>query len=236
MKTINPGQHPQEAYSRPQAQQPGMLPPKNQQQWNGYPQRDQQGPRKDFNLIPMTNNQIFLYLIQKGLVEPKPLVPPLKPPHHGYNANTRRDFHAGSPRHTTEKCLDLKFKVWDLLNRKIISFTVENPNVMNNPTLGHNGPTVNVIEGSKDNILIKEVDQVKTHMARICEKLTGCEMFEKLHADCKVRLFNPDKCEKMKKFLQLMMDQGMVQIGYSKKVEDISSIESQGNSLIEIPC
>ena len=62
----------------------------------------------------------------------------------------------------------------------------------------------------------------------ICEKLIGYELFEKLHANCKVCLLNSNKCEKMKKFFQQTMDQGLVQIGCSKKGEDLSAIEPQG--------
>lgn len=76
-----------------------------------------------------------------------------------------------------------QYKVQDLLNRNIISFTAKNPYIKNNPMSGHNGPTVNVIKGSEDNTLIKEVDQVKTPMNRIREKLIGYEIFEKLHTD-----------------------------------------------------
>lgn len=100
---------------------------------------------------------------------------------------------------------------------------------------GYTGPTVNAIEGSKDNILIQRVDQVKNLMSRIREKLIDYELFEKLHADCKVCLLNPDKCKKMKKCLQQMMDQGLVQIRYMKKMEDVSVIESQGRIPFEIP-
>lgn len=95
----------------------------------------------------------------------------------------------------------LKFKVQDLLNRKINYFTKENLNVKNNPLPGHASPTINAIEGLEDNVLVKRVNQVKTTMTRIGEKLIGYEMFEKLHADCKVCLLNPDKCEKMKRCL-----------------------------------
>ncbi|KAI5428922.1 hypothetical protein KIW84_033784 [Lathyrus oleraceus] len=108
-------------YFKPQAQQPREPPPQNQQQ-NGYPRRDQQRPRKDFDLIPMMHTRILPYLLQRGLVETRPLAPlPIPPPH-----GARCDSHVGSPGHTTEKCLALKFKVLGLLDRKVISFTSEN--------------------------------------------------------------------------------------------------------------
>ncbi|KAI5397789.1 hypothetical protein KIW84_063564 [Lathyrus oleraceus] len=61
--TVNPNQHPQQAYFMPQAQQLRAPPPQNQQR-NGYPQRDQQRPRKEFDPIPMMYTQILPYLLQ----------------------------------------------------------------------------------------------------------------------------------------------------------------------------
>ena len=94
---------------------------------------------------------------------------PLTPPPHGYDVNPKCDFYDGSQGNTNENYLDLKFKVQDLLNRKIISFTIENPNVKNNLMIGHDGPTINAIEESEDNMLIQGVDQIKTLMSRIHE-------------------------------------------------------------------
>lgn len=119
-----------------------------------------------------------------------------RPPPRNFDANARWDYHAGSQGHTTDKCLDLKFKVQDFLNHKIISFTEENSNMKNNPLSEHNGPTVNAIEGSEDNVLIREVDQVKTHMTRIREKLIGYELFEKFHTDCEVYHLIPTNVRK----------------------------------------
>lgn len=162
----------------------------------------------------MTYAQILPYLIKKGLVERKPLPPVPTPPPCNFDINARCDYHAGSPGHTTKKCIAFKYKVKDLLKHKIIYFTTENPNIKNNPIPGHAGPTINVVEVSEDNVLIRKINQVKTHMTRIHEKLIGYEKFEKLHANCEVCLLNLDKCKKVKKCLQLMMDQGLVQIGY----------------------
>lgn len=72
-------------------------------------------------------------------------------------------------------------------------------------------------------------------MSRIFERFIGYEVFEELHGDFKICRSNPDKCEKMNRCLQQMMNQGFVQIGYSNKIEDVSSIEFQGNLTFEIP-
>ena len=125
----------------------------------------------EFDPIPTTYTKVLSYLIQKGLVEIKPLAPPSNSLPHGYDVNSRCDFHDGSPGHTTKKCLELKFKVQDLLELNIISFTLEGPNVKGNPMSGHIGPTINVVEGLYNTVLTQMVDQVKTLMSKIHEKL-----------------------------------------------------------------
>lgn len=185
--------------------------------------------------IPTTYTQVLPYLIQKGLVEIKPLSPPPNLLPRDYDANVGCDFHAGSPGHTTEKCLELKFKVQDLLDLKIISFTPEGPNVKGSSNPGHGGPTINTVEGLDNTVLTQMVDQVKTPVSKIHEKLNGYKAFEELHANCKICLVNPDLCERMNKCLQQMMDKGLIQIGYTIKLEYVSFIESQGHTPFEIP-
>lgn len=75
---------------------------------------------------------------------------------------------------------------------------------------------------------------MKTHMTRIHKKLIGYKMFERFYDVCKVCLLNPYKRERMKKCIQQIMDQGMVQIGYKKKIEDLSGIESHRHIPFEI--
>lgn len=157
-------------------------------------------------------------------METRPLAPPLTPPPRGYDADDICDFHVGSPGHTTERCLDLKFKVQDFLDHKAISFTTENSNVKNNPMTGHNGPNIKAIENSEGSVLVQRVDQIKTFMYRIFERLIGYEVFEELHDNCKICRSNPYKCEKMKRCLQQMINPSLVQIGYSKKIEYVSAI------------
>lgn len=65
-------------------------------------------------------------------------------------------------------------------------------------------------------------------MSKIIEIFIGYEVFEELHGDCKVCRSNPDKCEKMKRCFQQMMNQVLIQIGYSRNIDDIVVIESQG--------
>lgn len=79
------------------------------------------------------------------------------------------------------------------------------------------------------------IDQVKTPISNIQEKLFGYKAFEELHANCKMFLINPDTCGRMKECLQQMINEGLVQIGYMRKLEDVSAIEYHGHTPFEIP-
>jgi hypothetical protein len=115
------------------APQPWVIPPSQQQpgqqQHNGYPKKNQYGPgsiskRRNvhFDPVPIPYGQILPYLIQKGMVEPKPL-PPVEPPYPShFNINARCDYHAGSPGHNIEICKAFKYKAQELIDRKLLSF------------------------------------------------------------------------------------------------------------------
>ncbi|MCI58847.1 gag-pol polyprotein, partial [Trifolium medium] len=78
-----------------------------------------------FDPVPMSYGQILPYLIQKGMLEPKPL-PPKVPPYPPYfDVNARCDYHAGSPRHNIENFKGFKYKVQELIDRKLLSFKDE---------------------------------------------------------------------------------------------------------------
>ncbi|PNX54459.1 gag-pol polyprotein, partial [Trifolium pratense] len=97
------------------------------------PKKNQQSPERKnvpfnqmhFDRIPVLYDQILPYLIQKGLVEPRPL-PPIKQPYSpGFDINVRCDYHAGSPGHSVEDCRAFKYKVQELIDRKLLSFKKE---------------------------------------------------------------------------------------------------------------
>jgi hypothetical protein len=125
--------------------------------------------------------------------------------------------------------------VQELIDRKLLSFKEESPNVKTNPLPGHASSSVNAVEEIEEFEVVKEVAKVKTPMSVIREKLIGFDLFEEMHSSCEICSTNPANCQKMKKCLQELMDQGLVQIGYSKGVADVAVLESQGLTPIEIP-
>lgn len=69
--------------------------------------------------------------------------------------NARCNYHVGLPGHTTENFKALKYKVQELIDRKLLSFKEESPNVENNLLPNHVGPLINAVKELEDNSLIK---------------------------------------------------------------------------------
>jgi hypothetical protein len=169
------------------------------------------------------------------MVEPKPLAPLTPPYPPSYDVNAKCEYHAGAPGHNIESCKAFKYKVQELLDRKLISFKEESPNVKTNPLSGHASSSVNAVEEIEEFEVVKEVDSVKTTIFVIREKLIEYDVFEEMHSNCEICSTNPANYQKMKKCLQELMDQGLVQIGYSRGGADVAVLESQGLIPIEIP-
>jgi hypothetical protein len=112
---IAQGKYPQQVYHMPLPQKesrPGA-------------QNNSEKKNVHFDPVPMPYGQILPYLIQKGMVEPKSL-PPKVPPYPSYfDVNAKCEYHAGSPGHTIENCKGFKYKVQELIDRKLLSFKEE---------------------------------------------------------------------------------------------------------------
>lgn len=68
-----------------------------------------------------------------------------------FDSNSICDFHARAPGNSTEECKELKNRVQDLIDSKVISFTPQGPNINNNHIPGHAGPSINVMEKVVEN-------------------------------------------------------------------------------------
>nr|KYP33674.1 hypothetical protein KK1_045461 [Cajanus cajan] len=91
--------------------------------------------------------ELFPLLLQNSLVVPCPMKP-IEPPYpRGYDINAKCDYHAGAIGHSIENCRALKTKVQTKAGW--LKFKEDNPNIGNNPPLGHGGSTVNSVEGNR---------------------------------------------------------------------------------------
>ncbi|XP_050890981.1 uncharacterized protein LOC127096459 [Lathyrus oleraceus] len=220
---------PQYQAPQPQFQAP---PPQHQQRNQPRPvqqQRpNQQRPYQQYNNvnttpIPMSYTQLLPYLIQNGTVVPRELPPMPKPHKPWYDENARCAFHANSEGHTTENCKVFKLQVQELIDQKILSFA-DVPNVGNNPLPKHDSSSVNAIESSTDDGLIKDVFKLKTLLTVVHARLMEAELMNGVHDSCVVCSSNPDQCGEFKSYLQRLMDQRVIQFTREKIDEDVAVV------------
>lgn len=117
----------------------------------------------------------------------------------------------------------------ELVDTNLLTFKELGPNVKKNPLVGHL-PSINSIEGFVETKMIKEVEKVKTLMLIIHSKLIKVWIIQEVHGFCEICLSSTDECEKLKKCLQELINQGTIHIGRSKSGESISTLEP-----LEIP-
>ncbi|XP_058746519.1 uncharacterized protein LOC131619443 [Vicia villosa] len=103
--------------------------------WRNHQQnRHQQGrqrrrkPKRVYDAIPMTHDELLSELLKLSLVETKQLDPVSFPYPEGFDPDVSCGYHAGAPGHSTEDCQPFKDKVQDLIDAKAIAFTPEGQN------------------------------------------------------------------------------------------------------------
>ncbi|KAK4731886.1 hypothetical protein R3W88_024874 [Solanum pinnatisectum] len=67
-----------------------------------------------------------------------------------YRPDQRCAYHSNNIGHDTEDCINLKHKIQDLIDQKVVSLQTVAPNVNSNPLPNHRGVTINMIETDDD--------------------------------------------------------------------------------------
>src|SRR3954469_3396258 len=150
--------------------------------------------------------------------------PPPSPLPPGYDANARCEFHSGAPGHTIEKCRALKYKVQDLLDDKLISFTPTGPNVQNNPMPPHAG-TTNAVELCDEQILVTDVNEVKMPLAMVREHLVQQRILCELHDFCLQCSSTPEECARLRDEIQKLMDEGVIRVEKIVPDDEVAILE-----------
>src|SRR3954463_9480101 len=110
---------------------------KDQQRGQGVQDKWKSKPKRSFTPLHMPLSQALQQLLNQNLIT---LLPPYSLPANptpGYKYHARCAYHSNSPGHDTEDCWQLKHKIQDLIDEKIIGFNShEKPpmaNIMHNP-------------------------------------------------------------------------------------------------------
>ncbi|KAK4722188.1 hypothetical protein R3W88_012421 [Solanum pinnatisectum] len=74
-----------------------------------------------------------------------------------YKPDQRCAYHSNNVGHDTEDCINLKHKIQDLIDQKVVSLQTVEPNVNSNPLPNHGGVTINMIETDEDWCMTKAI-------------------------------------------------------------------------------
>lgn len=103
-------------------------------------------PRREFTPLSEPLSQIFQKLVDLKIMEPVPQKPVSNPPPSWFKANETCAYHSNAPGHATDKCLILKHRIQDMINRgEILVQSEPAPNVHQNPLPRHEGAGINMI-------------------------------------------------------------------------------------------
>ncbi|XP_050876026.1 uncharacterized protein LOC127079686 [Lathyrus oleraceus] len=183
------------------------------------------GNRPQVDKIPVSYSDLVPYLIHVGKIIPKELPAGTPPFRANHDPNASCAYHTEFIRHSTENCWALKYKIQDLINQNILTFSEEKPNVKTNHLPNHSGASVNaVIEEASTEVILK-VEEVKTPMSVVLQKLEQYGFLEEVHDDCTICEFDPDICEQLKGCLQVLMDQGLIQFSKSQATKEVAIVE-----------
>ncbi|XP_050888863.1 uncharacterized protein LOC127094035 [Lathyrus oleraceus] len=186
-------------------------------------QNRRQGGKPLIPQIPMSYTELYPSLLKKGLVVPRPLGPPPDPLPPYYNPNAHCLFHEGSPGHDLEGCYVLKHIVRELIKKKILSFGDTSPNVKNNPLPTHG--SVNAIDDESDEGLILDATKIKTPLRDFHAKLVEAGLLKNYHKSCEECTIGPKGCEMVRKDIQELINQGVLQVSGRMKKNEVAVIE-----------
>jgi hypothetical protein len=150
-----------------------------------------------------------------------------------YKQGSTCEYHSGAEGHTIENCKAFKYEVQRLIDQKLLSFKEAGPNVKGNPLPSHSGAGVNMVANAEG--LIRDVSNIQTPLISVREALLSYDQFSAMHASCEVCEKDPSHCAKMKECLQKLMDQGLVQIGYSRKEDMVTMVDQHEHEKVLKP-
>lgn len=166
----------------------------------------------------MTYTNLLPSLIAQNLIEKRdaPLVSAKLPI--WYKPNECCAFHSDALGHDTENCFVFKW-VQGLVRLGMIKLD-DMPNVETNPFLEHGA--VNMI--IEDENLIMDILKMKTPLVHVHLKLFNTCILKQNHDKCSVCLRDSKGCFDMQKYIQMLISNGVLQVGGKKKNDEVSVI------------
>lgn len=129
-----------------------------------------------------------------------------------YKADPHCAFHQGAPGHDIENFFTLKVEVRRLMQSGILSFEDSNPNVQANPLPKHGNAIMNMVEGCPWKYRVFDVNMIRRFLVEMHTTLCELSYYEHDHASCDVCSRDPQGCTVVKRDLQQMLDQNLIQV------------------------
>ncbi|KAI5427609.1 hypothetical protein KIW84_032859 [Lathyrus oleraceus] len=206
--------HPQYQQQQHRPQQHAYQPRNSNQTSTSYERK-----RVTFDPIPMTYAKLYPSLIERKLITPRD--PPAIPanPQWWYKPELHCVYHSGAPGHDMENCYPLKTKVQDLVRCGILCFEDVGPNMKKN-SLPEHGKSVNMVQGCPGKYKVKYVSHIRQSLVEMHHFLCDYSHYEHDHDRCRVCSVNRLGCRQVRKDIQEMLDEGVIEILQNRNVDE----------------
>ncbi|KAI5430269.1 hypothetical protein KIW84_034739 [Lathyrus oleraceus] len=206
--------HPQYQQQQHRPQQQSYQPRNSNQTSTSYERK-----RVTFDPIPMTYEKLYPSLIERKLITPRD--PPAIPanPQWWYKPELHCIYHSSAPGHDVENCYPLKTKVQDLVRCGILYFENVGPNVKKNPLPEH-GKSVNMVQGCHGKYKVKYVSHIRQSLVEMHRLLCDYSHYEHDHDRCRVCSVNLRGCRQVRKDVQEMLHDGVIEILQNRNVDE----------------
>ncbi|KAI5418818.1 hypothetical protein KIW84_043157 [Lathyrus oleraceus] len=180
--------------------------------------------RVSFDPIPMTYTELYPSLIERKLITPHDPPAVLANPQWWNKPELHCVYHSGAPGHDVENCYPLKTKVQDLVRSGILFFEDVGPNVKKNPLPEHGKSAVNMVQGCPGKYKVRYVSHIRQSLVEMHRLLCGYSHYEHDHDRCRVCTVNERGCRQVRKDIQDMLDQGVIEMLQNRDEDEVNVI------------
>ncbi|KAI5395580.1 hypothetical protein KIW84_061942 [Lathyrus oleraceus] len=129
-------------------------------------------------------------------------------------------FHQGAPKHDIENCYSLKYEVQKLVKNGMVSFEDRAPNVKANPLPTHENSSINMVDGCPREFKVFDLLFIRRSLVTMHNDICLVRDCEHDHDGCVICSVNLRGCEIVKRDIQRLMDEDMIQIVQSRHIDD----------------
>jgi hypothetical protein len=102
----------------------------------------------------------------------------------------------------------------------MVSFKDRASNVKENPLPAHGNSSVNMVDGCPEELKVSDVHFIRRSLVAMHNDICMVSDCEHDHDGCAIYSVNPRGCEVMKRDIQQLMDEGIIQIVQYRHVDD----------------